>query len=110
MGPYDFPSAENVFICAHYHWKYIHAHATAQPGEKIIVIDDLIEKMVPAFRTLALQNRGMAINLAKRLAVVAIGQETPPPFANVPFPILALPSWQAAEVVQLTTTTMRRVG
>ena len=106
LAQYDFPSAENVFICNHYHWKYIHAHTVAQPGEMILLIDDLVEKMVPAFRTLAIQKRDMAINLAKRMAVVAIGQETPPHFAKVPFPILALPSWQAAGIAQLSTATV----
>jgi hypothetical protein len=100
---YAFPSPEKVFICPRYHWKYVHAHAHSGPDDIILLIDDQIEKMVPAFRTLALEKRDIAISLVRRLAVVAIGQTEPPPFKKAPFKVLALPSWRPEDVERLAS-------
>ena len=98
---YGFPCAQQVYICQHYHWKYIYAYEQAQEKEPVILIDDLIEKMIPAFRTLAIEKREIAMSLVKRLAVVAIGQEKPPVFKKVPFKVLALPSWRQEDLERL---------
>lgn len=98
---YGFPATDQVQICERYHNKYLYAHQFAKQDEFILLIDDLVEKMVPAFRTLALQHRQIALSLMRRLAVVAIGVEQPPVFNKAPFKILALPSWQPEDLAQL---------
>jgi hypothetical protein len=102
LTKHGFPSPENVYICQQYYHKYIHAYAVAKPGEPIILIDDMAEKIVPAFRTLAKQEKDIAISLVRRLAVVAIDQEEPPIFNfKVPFPVIALRSWSTEDLEQL---------
>ncbi len=103
LEKYGFPCAQQVSICQHYHWKYIYAYEQAQEKEPVILIDDLIEKMIPAFRTLAIEKREIAISLVKRLAVVAIGQEQLPIFKKVPFKVLALPSWRPEDLERLAS-------
>ncbi|HEU5376980.1 MAG TPA: hypothetical protein VFV38_16240 [Ktedonobacteraceae bacterium] len=99
---YDFPCAQQVYLCQHYHWKYIYAHQQAHTQEPVILIDDLIEKMVPAFRTLAIQQREVAISLVRRLALVAIGKKELPAFKSLPFKLVALPSWRLEDLEGLT--------
>lgn len=100
---YDFPCTTHVYICQHYHHKYIAAYEQAQEKEPVLLIDDLIEKMVPAFRTLAIEHRDTALSLVRRLAVVAIGHQEPPAFQKVPFKVLALPSWRPEDVEKLAS-------
>lgn len=101
LARHDFPCAQQVYVCQHYHWKYIHAHQQAKAQEPVILIDDLIEKMVPAFRTLAIQQREIATSLVRRLALVAIGKDELPVFKSVPFKIVALPSWRLEDLERL---------
>jgi uncharacterized HAD superfamily protein len=98
---YGFPAADQVETCQHYHSKYLAAHQVAGQREQVILMDDLVERMVPAFRTLAIQHREIALNLMRRLAVVAVGIDKPPVFAKVPFKVLALPSWRPEDLARL---------
>jgi len=109
LARYGFPSPEQVFTCERYHTKFIHAQRIADPKDPVILIDDQIEKMVPAFRVLIKHERPIALSLIKRIIFVQIGQSEPPTFPPVPFPVLALPSWQRADVMR-TFTTERIVG
>lgn len=101
LARYGFPAADQIQICQHYHSKYLAAHQIAEQREPVILIDDLVDKMVPAFRTLAIQHREIALSLMRRLAVVAVGIAQPPVFAKVPFKVLALPSWRPEDLARL---------
>lgn len=96
---YGFPCATQIRICERYHTKYMHAHAIALQKEPVVLIDDQIEKMVPAFRVLVKEHRPIALSLILRLAVVQIGEEHPPTFPfPVPFPVLACPTWRPEDM------------
>jgi hypothetical protein len=99
-----FPNAEQVYTCDLYHEKFIHAHSQATTAEPVIVIDDQISKLVPAFRTLVKEDRTIGVSLILRIMFVQIGQDEPPPFPPIPFPVLACPSWQRADVSTLLKT------
>lgn len=95
---YDFPASEQVFTCERYHTKFIHAREQSETKEPIIFIDDQIRALVPAFRLLVKQDRAIGLNMIRRIAFVQIGESEPPTFPPVPFPVIALPSWQRADV------------
>lgn len=99
LAHYGFPNPEHVFCCEHYHDKYISAHQIAEPREPVVLVDDQIPKMVPAFRVLAQQDRTIALNLILRIVMVQIGQEQSPTFPfPVPFPVVACPSWRREDL------------
>lgn len=99
LAKYGFPVADQVYTCERYHTKFINIHRVAAESERVILIDDMIEKMVPAFRVLVQHYRPIAISLIKRIAFVQIGREEPPTFpAPLPFPIAALPTWQKDDI------------
>lgn len=104
LARYDFPCTEQVYTCDRYHEKFIHAHSQAEQDEPVIVIDDQISKLVPAFRLLVKYERPLALKLILRIALVQIGAEEPPTFPfDVPFPVLACPSWQREHLEQAFT-------
>lgn len=99
LARYAFPSAEQVYICERYHTKYLHASRIALQKEPVVLIDDQIEKMVPAFRVLVKEYRPIALSLILRLAVIQIGKDQPPTFPfPVPFPVLACPTWRPEDM------------
>lgn len=105
LKKHGFPEYKQVRCCSRYYVKFLEARRIAEPKEPIILIDDLAEKMVRAFRALVIHDRKRATGIIKRLTVVAIGETEPPTFPfKVPFPVLALPSWQPEHIEILTTT------
>lgn len=98
----SFPSPEQITICTHYHNKYLAAYEQATPQEKIILIDDHAEEIIKAFFIMAKTNLDIAVNLRRRLAIVAFDHTEPPTFRfKVPFPVIALPSWHPDDLAQL---------
>lgn len=102
LAHHQFPNADQVYCCDRYHEKFIRARSQAEAKESIVFIDDQVDKLVPSFRALAIHDRAIGLSLIRRVSFVQIGQSEPPHFPPVPFSVLALPSWQRADVEQFT--------
>lgn len=102
LAEHGFPYADSATMCAHYHYKYLAIHEQAAAREPVVLIDDRGETMLRAFGRLARLHSDVAVSLVSRLAVVAFDADEPPavPF-KVPFPVLALPSWQPDDLARL---------
>lgn len=103
LSSYRFAQPDRIYICKHYHFKYIYASQLAHVSEPIVLIDDHAEDVVKFFQRLVKEHYAVAKSIRKRLAVVAFGcQEAPPcPFKQPLFPVLALPSWDKNVLEQL---------
>ena len=103
LSSYGFPHPDSVYICEHYHHKYVHASKLADASEPIILIDDHAEEVVKFFQRLVKEQYPVAKSIRKRLAVVAFGCEVAPPcpFKQPLFPVLTLPSWEQDMLEQL---------
>jgi len=70
------------------------AYQQSSHRESIVLIDDRIRDMVLSFRGLVEQQRAIAASICKRIALVAFGYEYLPHLpSRLPFPVVALPSW-----------------
>lgn len=98
LAHYQFPNADQVYCCDRYHEKFIQARGQAETKEPIVFVDDQVDKLVPAFRALAIHDRAIGLSLIRRISFVQIGQSEPPHFPPVPFPVLALATWNRADV------------
>lgn len=96
LAHYYFPSPDQVYICDHYHNKYVQAFHAANQDEEIILIDDHAEEIIHSFRRLAREHTDIALAIRNRLTVVAFGadQAPPNPFKSQLFPVTALPAWK----------------
>ena len=113
LARHGFPEPERVYCCPHYDWKYKYIEEIAEKSQKmkIVLFDDQAEMMVKAFRHLAKMDHRIALSLVLRLTLVAFGQAEPPTFPmRLPFPVLALPSWQEEDIAVLVSSSSSLQG
>lgn len=102
LKQHGFPYAERVYCCERYHHKYIHACEAAGPSEPIILVDDLLEMMITAFRYMIRIDFEAAKRIYKRLTVVGYSYKEVPTFpVKITFPVLPLPSWMPEDLAAL---------
>lgn len=92
---YGFPSAEEVYCCPHYHWKYLATYEASERKELVVLIDDMMPRLVKSFGKVVREQPKIASSLLKRLEVVGIGYEESPELPrHMPFAYSILPSWE----------------
>lgn len=96
LARHGFPRPGDVYHCErHYYQKYVVAHAHAGSRERITLIDNQIRDIVISYKGLVLHHEEVARSLIPRLVLVAFGVPTLPPLPRrLPFPVVALDSWQ----------------
>jgi uncharacterized HAD superfamily protein len=102
LEQHGFPDPANVFCCEHYPWKYKHAASIANKRQRILFFDDQADVLVKSFRPFGQMDGKTALSLVTRMAIIAFGKTEPPSFpVNIPFQILALPSWQPKDLAEV---------
>jgi len=92
-----FPSPDRVHYCERgIYEKYVIAHRLAEPGESILLIDDLALKLMKSFATVIKLDRTLASDLIRRVGLLAFGHADAPvwPFPRRPFHVEPLPDWE----------------
>ena len=67
---HDFPAADHVSSCQHYHYKFIHAAQYADSDEPIILVNDMAFRLIQFFPRLLRDHKTITKSTYKRLAII----------------------------------------